>query len=103
MMNKQRFLWKLNRIVRNLEEQWDSFRNLWRGSQSATRMCPNCRALIDRKARVCPLCKAALGYRAGGLGKLLQNVLPNFMPVSFALLTVNFVVFLVIFAAERDL
>ena len=103
MMNKQRFLWKLNRLVRQLEEQWDSFRNLWRGSQSATRMCPNCRALIDRKARVCPLCKAALGYRAGGVGKLLQNVLPNFMPVSFALLTVNFVVFLVIFAAERDL
>ena len=102
-MNKQQFLWKLNRVVRQLEEQWDSFRNLWRGSQSATRMCHNCRALIDRKARVCPLCKAALGYRAGGIGKLLQNVLPNFMPVSFALLTVNFVVFLVIFAAERDL
>ncbi|HET6962210.1 MAG TPA: rhomboid family intramembrane serine protease [Terriglobia bacterium] len=102
-MNKQQFLWKLNRVVRQLEEQWDSFRNLWRGSQSATRMCHNCRALIDRKARVCPLCKTALGYRAGGIGKLLQNVLPNFMPVSFALLTVNFVVFLVIFAAERDL
>jgi membrane associated rhomboid family serine protease len=103
MMNKQRFLWKLNRLVRNLEEQWDSFRNLWRGSQSTTRMCPNCRALIDRKARVCPLCKVALGYRAGGLGKLLQNVVPNFMPVSFALLTTNFVFFLLIFAAERDL
>ena len=102
-MNKQQFLWKLNRVVRQLEEQWDSFRNLWRGSQSATRMCHNCRALIDRKARVCPLCKAALGYRAGGIGKLLQNALPNFMPISFALLTVNFVVFLVIFAAERDL
>ena len=103
MMNKQRFLWRLNRFVRNLEEQWDSFRNLWRGSQATTRMCPNCRALIDRKARVCPLCKAGLGYRAGGLGKLLQNVVPNFMPVSFALLTTNFAFFLVIFAAERDL
>jgi len=103
MMNKQRLLWKLNRLARNLEEQWDSWRNLWRGSQSTTRMCPNCRALIDRKARICPLCKAALGYRAGGLGKLLQNVLPNFMPVSFMLLTVNFALFLLIFAAERDL
>ena len=59
---------------------------------------------VDRsKARSCPLCKAALGYRAGGLGKLLQNVVPNFMPVSFALLTVNFALFLLIFAAERDL
>ncbi|MGH9429308.1 MAG: rhomboid family intramembrane serine protease [Terriglobia bacterium] len=103
MMNKQRFLWKLNRLIRQLEDQWDSWLNLWRGSQSTTRMCPNCRALIDRKARVCPLCKAAMGYRAGGLGKLLQNLVPNFMPVSFGLLTANFVFFLLIFAAERDL
>jgi len=44
-----------------------------------------------------------LGYRAGGFGKLLQNVVPNFMPVSFALLTTNFAFFLLIFAAERDL
>ncbi len=103
MINKQQFQWKLNRLVRQLEEKWDSLRNLWRGSQSTTRMCPNCRALIDRKARSCPLCKAALGYRAGGLGKLLQNVVPNFTPVSFSLLTVNFALFLLIFAAERDL
>jgi rhomboid protease GluP len=103
MFNKQRFQWKLNRLIRQLEEQWDSLCNLWRGSQSTTRMCPNCRALIDRKARNCPLCKAALGYRAGGLGKLLQNVVPNFRPVSFLLLTVNFALFLLIFAAERDL
>src|SRR5262245_30578882 len=103
MFNKQRFQWKLNRLIRQLDEQWDSLRNLWRGSQSNTRMCPNCRALIDRKARNCPLCKAGLGYRAGGLGKLLQNVVPNFRPVSFLLLTVNFALFLLIFAAERDL
>jgi len=103
MINRQRFQWKLNRLVRQVEEQWDSFRNLWLGSRSTTRMCPACRALIDRRARVCPLCKAPLGYRAGGLGKLLQNLVPNFMPVSFSLLTVNFVLFLVIFAAERDL
>jgi rhomboid protease GluP len=102
MINKQRFLWKLNRLVRQLEDQWDSLRKLWRGSQSTTRMCPNCRALIDRKARICPLCKAALGYRAAGLGKFLQNVVPNFMPLSFLLLTVNFAFFLLIFAAERD-
>lgn len=103
MMNKQRFLWKVNRLMRQVEEQGDSLRNLWRGAQSPTRMCPNCRALIDRKERACPLCKGALGYRAGGLGKLLQNVVPNFMPISFALLSVNFAFFLLIFVAERDL
>lgn len=103
MFNKQRFLWKLNRLMRQLEERWDSLRNLWRGSQSTTRMCPECRALIDRKARVCPLCRSALGYRTGGLGRLLRNVMPDFMPLSFVLLTVNFAFFLIIFAAERDL
>lgn len=103
MMNKQRFLWKLNRLMRQIEEQWDTIRNLWRGSQSATRMCPECRALIDRRAKTCPLCKATLGYRAAGLGKLLQNVVPNFMPVSFVLLAVNFALFLLVFVAERDL
>jgi len=103
MINKQRILWKLNRLVRQGEEHWDSFRNLWRGSQTTTRMCPNCRALIDRKARTCPLCRAAVAYRAGGLGKLVQNVIPNFMPLSFVLLTVNFALFLLIFVAERDL
>ncbi|MCI0417628.1 MAG: rhomboid family intramembrane serine protease [Acidobacteria bacterium] len=103
MINKQRFLWKLHRLARQLEEQLDSFRNLWLGAQSNTRMCPACRALIDRGAKVCPLCGVKLRYKAGGLGKLLQNIVPNFMPLSFVLLTVNFAFFLLIFAAERDL
>jgi membrane associated rhomboid family serine protease len=44
-------------------------------------------------------CDEISGWRVG----LLQNLVPNFMPVSFVLLTANFVFFLVIFAAERDL
>jgi rhomboid protease GluP len=102
-MNKQQLQWKFNRLVRQLQSKIDSFQNLWRGAQSKTRMCPACRALIGISETTCPLCGERLRHRASGIGKLLQNILPNYMPLSFALLTVNFVYFVLIFAAERDL
>lgn len=49
------------------------------------------------------MCGVRLRRRPSGIGKLLQNVLPNYAPVSLVLVTINFVVFLLIFAAERDL
>lgn len=102
-MNKRQLQWKLNRLARQLRERLDSFQTLWRGAQSKTRMCPNCRALIGIGETDCPMCGARLRRRSSGIGKLLQNVLPNYAPVSLVLLTINFVVFLLIFAAERDL
>lgn len=101
-MNKQRLLWKLNRWARQLEEHLDSLRNLWRGAQTTTRMCPSCRALVGINEKACSFCGVKLGYRPSGLGKLLQNVLPNYTPVSYLLLTINFVLFVLIFLVERD-
>ncbi len=102
-MNKQQLQWKLIRLVRQVERRWDSFMNLWRGTQVTTRMCPNCRALVDLKARICPLCEQRLRYRPSGLGKLLQNLVPNYAPLSYLLLGINFILFLLIFISERDL
>lgn len=34
-----------------------------KSQQSAVRMCPHCRALIDRDAKVCPLCEYEIGAR----------------------------------------
>jgi rhomboid protease GluP len=101
-MNKQRLRWKLNRWLRQLEAQLDSVRNLWRGAQTKTRMCPSCRALVGVNEKVCSFCGVRLGYRASGFGKLLQNALPNYAPISYLLLTINFVFFLLIFFVERD-
>ena len=46
--------------------QWQRFKKSFRGTEeaapaSSVRMCPHCRALIDRDASVCPLC----GERTG--------------------------------------
>ena len=101
-MFKQRLNWKLQRIQRQLEEQLDTFLNLWRGAQTKTRMCPSCRALVDTEERYCPHCQERLGHRVGGIGKFLQNLVPNFAPVSYVLLTLNFLLFVIVFASQRE-
>lgn len=101
-MFKQRLNWKFQRILRQLEEQLDTVQNLWRGTQVRTRMCPSCRALVDTGERYCPHCQERLGRRIGGIGKLLQNLVPNFAPVTYLVLTINFLWFVIIFATQRD-
>ncbi len=101
-MFKQQFEWKLKRLVRQAKLQIDSFKNVWRGTQVTTRMCPSCRALVGIDEKRCSFCGERLRRRPSGLGKLLANVLPHDAPVSYSLLTANFVFFLVIFYVERD-
>src|SRR5512147_3240584 len=102
-MYRQRMNWKIQRFFRQLEEQVDSFSNLWRGTRVKTRMCPSCRALVGINEKKCPHCDARLGHRPSGMGKLLQNLAPNFAPVSYALLTLNFLFFVMVFASQREI
>ena len=102
-MFKQRLFWRLNRWLRQITQQLDSIENLWRGTQVRTRMCPNCRALVGVDEKICSFCNTKLGYRASGIGKLIQNIAPNFAPVSYSLLSANFIFFVLIFMVERDL
>ncbi len=97
-----RLRWKLRIIAQQLERQLDYWKNLWQGTQVTTRMCPSCRALVGVQESVCSLCGARLRRRPSGLGKLLSNVLPQYTPVSYALLTANFLVFLAMFATEQQ-
>ncbi len=101
-MFRQRFNWKFQRILRELEERLDTFQNLWRGTQVKNRMCSSCRALVDSDERVCPHCHERLGRRIGGVEKLLQNLIPNFAPVSYIVLTINFLWFVIIFVSQRE-
>ena len=96
-----RLRWKLHIIAQQLEGQLDYWKNLWRGTRVTTRMCPSCRALVGVKESVCSLCGAKLRRRPSGLGKLLTNILPQYTPVSYGLLTANFLVFLAMFAVEQ--
>ena len=97
-----RLRWKLRIIAQRLERRLDYWKNLWQGTRVTTRMCPSCRALVGVRESVCSLCGTRLSRRPSGLGKLLSNILPQYTPVSYALLTANFVVFLAMFAAEQQ-
>lgn len=97
-----RLRWKLRIVAQQLEKQLDYWNNLWRGTRVTTRMCPSCRALVGVQESVCSLCGARLRRRPSGLGKLLTNVLPRYTPVSYGLLTANFLVFLAMFATEQQ-
>jgi rhomboid protease GluP len=49
---------------------------------SAYRMCPSCRGLIERNARVCPLCGAATGpLRARGKSDAGSNRIAGIIPI----------------------
>jgi membrane associated rhomboid family serine protease len=77
-------------------------KNLWKGTQVLTRMCSSCRALIGVNERSCPFCGESVPRRPSGLGKLLSNFLPHFAPVSYGLLTANFLLFLLMFYSDSS-
>lgn len=97
-----RLRWKLRIMTQQLERRLDYWRNLWLGTQITTRMCPSCRGLVGVQESTCSLCGAGLRRRPSGFGKLLANILPQYTPISYGLLTVNFLVFLAMFASEQD-
>jgi rhomboid protease GluP len=67
--------WKLLRLQRRFEEWRRSSRNLWRGVDYGYVMCGECRALLQRGARVCPSCGARQPLRlGGGFGKALGAI-----------------------------
>ena len=101
-MLSPRLRWKLRIIAQQLERQLDYWKNLWQGTRVTTRMCPSCRALVGVRESMCSLCGTRLRRRPSGLGKLLSNVLPQYAPVSYSLLTANFVVFLAMFATGQQ-
>jgi rhomboid protease GluP len=96
----QRFQWRFRRWLLDLERQIEGFRNLWLGAKTVTRMCPSCRALVGTGDRTCSFCGAKLSSRPSGVGKLLQNFLPHYAPVSYSLLSINFILFLAVFYAD---
>jgi rhomboid protease GluP len=83
--------WKLLRWQRRLEEWRRDSKNLWRGVDYSYVMCSECRALIQRDARVCSSCGARQPLRlGGGLGKALgaigiRELSPNQLVCAFFL------------------
>ena len=58
------------------------------------RMCPACRALIDRKEKTCPLCGERVSeVSQAGVGRAIDSILPQQARTTMMLLSVNVFLF----------
>ena len=94
MILSPRMKWKINRYKMELEERMERARGFFQTVVSKQRMCPACRALIDRKERVCPLCGERVSeVSQAGLGRALDSILPQQARYTTMLLSVNLFLF----------
>jgi len=85
-----RWEWKKQAWRRSLQERLAVWENLERGVRARTRMCRECRTLVERSASVCPACGASMrGIPKGGLARLLGLALPGRTSVTTLLLSAN--------------
>lgn len=103
MVLSPRMRWKINRYKGEMEERLERARGFFQSVVHKQRMCPACRALIDRKERVCPLCGEPVPAVApAGLGRLLDSILPQQARYTTVVLSVNVFLFgLMLVAAIR--
>ena len=94
MILTPRMRWKINRYKGEMEERLERARGFFRSVVHKQRMCPACRALIDRTESVCPLCgEPVSAVAAPGLGRLLDSILPQQARYSTLLLSANVFLF----------
>src|SRR3989441_5334746 len=89
-MRGARWEWKKQVWRQSLEARVAAWENLERGVRARTRMCRECRTLVQRRERTCPACGASMsGIPSGGLRPLLSVGSPPFGAAAPPLLTVN--------------
>jgi rhomboid protease GluP len=94
MLLTPRMRWKINRYKGEMEERLERARGFFRSVVHKQRMCPACRALIDRTESVCPLCGEPVSeVAAPGLGRLLDSILPQQARYTTLLLSANVFLF----------
>jgi rhomboid protease GluP len=94
-LNGTRLRWRWNQRRRDLGEATLRAKVMARSAKGRHKMCPSCRTLVPRGARVCPDCGTGLaGVRAPGVGRLIANILPGATAVTGLLLLVNGIFFL---------
>jgi len=73
----------------------------WRSARGRHKMCPACRALVERSLVTCPECGESLrGVSAPGFGRYLSNLSPGRSATTTLLLAVNGLWFLLMLAAS---
>ncbi len=85
-----RWEWRKRGWRQALEIRLASWEKLERGVRVRMRMCPSCRALVDRREPVCPECGASLrGVPGGGAARLLRLLVPGTGSVTILLVSAN--------------
>jgi rhomboid protease GluP len=91
-----RIRWKLSRYHQRLDERVDHAKGFFRTVWSRQRMCPACRALVNRHERVCPLCGERMSRpRSSTLNRAFGSAVPEQASYTVLLLGVNMVLFVV--------
>jgi len=73
-----RWQWRRMQWRRTLEARAARLENVARAVEAPTRMCRECRSLVDRDSSRCPDCGASMaGISRGGAGRLVGLVLPD--------------------------
>lgn len=85
---------RLNRLRRRWETWKASLRNTSQGVFTEQKMCPACRALVERHERRCPFCGEPLRVLGTGpLARAAARVVPADVPVTSLLIGVNLLIF----------
>lgn len=100
-LNGTRLRWKWSQKRIQLGESGMQAENLWRSARSKHKMCPSCRALVERGAKTCEECGTSLAsVRAPGVGRLISNVLPGATAATSLILLANGFWFLMTMMAQ---
>jgi rhomboid protease GluP len=77
-----------------VDDQLEQARTMWRSIWSRQKMCPACRALVERKETVCPLCgEPIVRGSTGALDRMVSLVIPDQMRYTVLIMAVNVVLF----------
>ena len=78
MVLSPRMKWKINRYGQDLDRRLEKLRNFFKSVAYKQKMCPACRALVDRKDKVCPFCgENTSGAPRGGAGRVMDRIVPE--------------------------
>ena len=94
MLISPRMKWKINRYKQRAEARLEELENFFKSVTYKQKMCPACRALVDRKEKICPLCgNSTSAAPRGGIDRLLSSLLPKRAQTTSLLLGVNLFLF----------
>ena len=101
MILSPRMKWKINRYGRTLEERLEQTKSFFKSVTYKQKVCPACRALVDRKDVRCPFCgEVTATAPSGAVDRLLARVMPAQARYSTLFLIANLAIFGLVLAAS---